>query len=223
MTMLQPAHGYALWAPTYSAETAVSALEATVVASFGGSLADKRVLDVGCGIARRLLDAHDAGASCAVGVDLTPGMLAQATGGQLLAAADVRALPIADDSIEVVWCRLVLGHLLTLDAAYAELARACAIGGSVVVTDFHPDAAAAGHRRTFRDGEGELRELEHHVHTLHDHRDAAALAGLHLVERRDGIVGDAVRGFYERADRLDVYERQLGLPLVLALRFIRSR
>jgi malonyl-CoA O-methyltransferase len=223
MTMLQPAQGYALWAPTYSAETAVSALEASVVASFGGSLAGKRVLDVGCGIARRLRDAHDAGASCAVGVDLTPGMLAQATGGQLLAAADVRALPIAADAFDVVWCRLVLGHLPSLGAAYVELARACAIGGGVVVTDFHPDAAAVGHRRTFRDGVGALRELEHHVHTLQDHRDAAALAGLHLVEHRDGVVGDAVRGFYERADRLDVFERQLGLPLVLALHFIRSR
>ncbi|HKH94385.1 MAG TPA: hypothetical protein VKA54_21445, partial [Gemmatimonadaceae bacterium] len=81
-TVLDPARGYALWAPTYSAETAVSALEASVVASLGESLAGRRVLDVGCGIARRLHDARDAGASLAVGVDLTPGMLAQATGGE---------------------------------------------------------------------------------------------------------------------------------------------
>jgi hypothetical protein len=32
-----------------------------------------------------------------------------------------------------------------------------------------------------------------------------------------------VRGFYERAGRLDAYEHQLGLPLVLALRFVRPR
>lgn len=223
MTLLEPARGYALWAPTYSAETAVSALEASVVDSFDVSLAGKRVLDVGCGIARRLLDARDAGAAFAVGVDLTPGMLAQAHGGELLAAADARALPIADGAFDVVWCRLVLGHLPHLEDAYRELARACALGGSVVVTDFHPDAAAAGHRRTFRDADGALRELEHHVHALYDHRAAAARTGLDLVEHRDGVVSDVIRDFYERADRLDVYERQLGLRLVLALRFTRAR
>src|SRR5829696_2097642 len=103
MTALDAARGYALWAPTYSAETAVSALETSVVASFGGSLAGRRLLDVGCGIARRLCDARDAGAALVVGVDLSPHMLAQATGGQSLAAADVRALPIADGAFDVVW------------------------------------------------------------------------------------------------------------------------
>ena len=223
MTVLGPARGYALWAPTYSVETAVSALEASVVAAFGESLAGKRVLDVGCGIARRLLAAREQGASLAVGLDLTPGMLAQAAGDRLLAAADVRALPVADGAFDVVWCRLVLGHLPDIEEAYAELARACTIGGSVVVTDFHPLAAAAGHRRTFRDGGGELHELEHHVHSLHSHRAAAARAGLEVVESRDGVVSDVVRDFYVRARRLDVYECQLGLPLVLALRCTRSR
>jgi malonyl-CoA O-methyltransferase len=223
MTLLEAARGYALWAPTYSAETAVSALETSVVASFGEALAGRRVLDVGCGVARRLLDARDDGASFAVGVDLTTGMLAQASAGLPLAAADARALPVADRTFDVVWCRLVLGHLPSLETAYGELARACAIGGSVVVTDFHPDAAAAGHRRTFRDGGGALRELEHHVHALHDHRAAAGRAGLEFVEHRDGVVCDVIRDFYDRAGRLDVYERQLGLPLVLALRFTRPR
>ena len=221
--MLDAARGYALWAPTYSAETAVSALDALVVASLGKPLAGRRVLDVGCGIARRLRHARDAGASLAVGVDLSPDMLAHAASGSPLAAADVRALPIAAGAFDVVWCRLVLGHLSALTAAYAELARACAPGGSIVVTDFHPLAAAAGHRRTFRDAEGEVRELEHHVHTTDDHRDAAAHAGLSFVEQRDGAVGEQVRGFYERAGRLDAYEHQLGLPLVLALRFVRRR
>ena len=89
----------------------------------------------------------------------------------------------------MVWCRLVLGHLPDLDAAYAELARVCARGGHVVVTDFHPDAAEAGHRRTFRDGDGVVQEVEHHVHTPREHRRAAARAGLTLVQRFDRVVG----------------------------------
>ena len=50
---------------------------------------------------------------------------------------------------------------------------------------------------------------------------AAARVGLSLLERRDGTIDDTVRGFYERADRLDAFERQRGLPLVLALVFAR--
>jgi malonyl-CoA O-methyltransferase len=223
VTILAPAQGYALWAPTYAAETAVSALEASVVASLDVPLRGKRVLDVGCGIARRLGAAREAGASVALGIDLTPAMLAQARDEPLLAAADARALPVADAAFDVVWCRLVLGHLRALEPAYRELARVCAPGGVVLVTDFHPAAATAGHRRTFRDAGGELHELENHVHRVLAHRVAAVRAGLSPRERRDGTVDDSVRGFYERAGRLDTFERQRGLPLVLALVFARAK
>jgi malonyl-CoA O-methyltransferase len=219
--VLSPAQGYALWARRY-VETAVSALEASAVESLGIPLAGRRVLDVGCGTARRLANAREAGASLAVGVDLTPEMLAQAVGGPPLAAADVRALPVSDDAFDVVWCRLVLGHVADLDAAYAELGRSCAPGGVVLVSDFHPAAVEAGHRRTFRDAQGQVHELEHHLHPADAHYLAAARAGLSLRERRDCTVGDPVRGFYVDAGRPDMYERQLGLPLVLALVFARE-
>ena len=222
MSALTAARGYALWAPTYAAETVVSALERAAVASLDMPLAGRRVLDVGCGIARRLAPARDAGASLVAGFDLTPEMLAQANGEPLLAAADVRALPAPDASFDVVWCRLVLGHLVALDAAYAELARVCAAGGDVVVTDFHPDAAAAGHRRTFRDARGDVHEVEHHVHAPAAHCAAAERAGLAVRAVRDVVVDDSVRAFYARAGRLDVFARQRGLPLVLALHLVRA-
>jgi malonyl-CoA O-methyltransferase len=200
----------------------ISALDYVAVESLGVDVRGRRLLDVGCGIARRLAQARESGVALAVGVDLTPRMLAEAREGELLAAADVRALPVADESFDVVWCRLVLGHLADLDAAYAELARVCACGGRVVVTDFHPDAVEAGHRRTFRDDRGVEREIEHHVHTPRAHRRAAARAGLTLVQRFDRAVGETVRGFYERAGRLDAYEQQCGLAVVLALAFVRA-
>ena len=221
MSVLSPARGYALWAPTY-AETAVTALETKVADGFGVALAGQRVLDVGCGIAQRLREAHEAGASIAVGVDLSPEMLARAEDQPLLAAADIGALPVADGTFDVVWCRLVIGYVGALERAYAELARACTPGGTVLVTDFHPAAVAAGHRRTFRDSRGELHELESHAHEPDAHRAAAQRAGLSLRTRCDGVVGETVRGFYERAGRMDMYERQLGLPLVLALLYVRT-
>ena len=222
MSTLPPAEAYTLWAPRYATETVISALEYVAVESLAVELRGRRLLDVGCGVARRLTQARESGVALAVGVDLTPRMLAEARDGELLAAADVRALPVADAAFDVVWCRLVLGHLADLDAAYAELARVCAHGGRVVVTDFHPDAVGAGHRRTFRDEDGIVHEIEHHVHRPRDHRRAAAQAGLTIVHRFDRAVGETVRGFYERAGRLDAYEQQRGLAVVLALAFVRA-
>jgi malonyl-CoA O-methyltransferase len=218
MTALSPTAGYGLWAPRYTEETATSYLEDRAVRSLPVPRTGGWLLDVGCGTARRLASSD---AALAVGVDLTVDMLRCAPARGALAAADVCALPVADASFDRVWCRLVIGHVRALDGAYAELARVCRLGGHVVVTDFHPDAAAAGHRRTFRDGAGLVHEIEHHVHEPMAHGIAARNAGLELVARRDPPVGPPIRAFYSRAGRLDAYESQRGLRLVLALAYRR--
>jgi malonyl-CoA O-methyltransferase len=221
VTTLSARAGYALWAPRYAAETAVSALENEVVRALPLPRACRSLLDVGCGTGRRLALAE---CSMVVGVDLSPAMLAHATRGgpHALASADAAALPFSDAAFDRVWCRLVIGHVREIEPVYAELARVCTAGGYVVVTDFHAEAAAAGHRRTFRDDAGDLRELEHHVHALVEHVESAARAGFELVAHRDGRVGPSIRHFYGDAGRLAAYDEQLGLPLVLALAFRRA-
>lgn len=217
---LSPRAAYRLWAPSYEAETAISAVDDRLVAALTPPLAGLRLLDAGCGTGRRLRAATDA--ALAAGADLTWEMLASGPEPRPFAAADVRALPFAAAGFDVVWCRLVIGHLPNPAAAYAELARVCAPGGTVVVTDFHPDAARAGHTRSFRDPAGTLHDVEHHVHSVDDHLSAAEASGLALVERRDGRVDDALRPFYARAGRLDRYAADEGLAVVLALSFRRA-
>jgi malonyl-CoA O-methyltransferase len=216
VTVLSARDAYRLWAPTYEAETAVSFLEEQLVAALGISTTNRTLLDVGCGTARRL---NGRTAQQCVGVDLSAEMLACSTDDHALAAGDVRALPLATASFDVVWCRLVIGHVRELARAYGELARVCRAGGDVIVTDFHPDAVAAGHRRTFRDALGVRREVEHYVHTAQAHATAARAAGLVAAKQRDACVGPAVEQFYAAAGRLDAYEMQKGLRLVLALAF----
>lgn len=223
--ILSARDAYTMWAPHYSAETAVSALEDRTVAELGVRTAGRRVVDVGCGSARRLMRLVDGAAdraTLAIGVDVTTRMLGEAPPAirRAVAGGDVRALPIASEAFDVVWCRLVIGHLRELDAAYAELARVCARGGRIVITDFHPDAVAAGHRRTFRGEDGVVREIEHHVHSPAAHARAAALAGLSLHARRDGRVNERIRSFY--AGREAAFDAQYGLALVLALAYARA-
>ena len=211
---------YRLWAPHYTDETAVTILEDRLVGRLTPSLTNRTLLDAACGTGRRL--PGDGACRLALGVDLVPEMLraARHPAGRLV-VGDLSALPLPNQSFDVVWCRLALGHVPDLEPAYAELARVLRADGTLVVTDFHPAAAAAGHRRTFRDGARTLHELEHHVHAPEHHVGVAHATGLAIVERVDAAVGPELRPVYERADRLVWYERDRGLPLVLALRFQR--
>jgi malonyl-CoA O-methyltransferase len=222
---LPPREAYRLWAPVYEGETAVSFVDDRLVAALTPALAGRRLLDAGCGTGRRLRQVVDA--ALVAGADLTWEMLACGRGGDgaapgLLAAADVRALPFAARAFDVVWCRLVVGHLPSLAAVYAELARVCRPGGTVIVTDFHPEAARAGHTRSFRDAGGRLHHVEHHVHLPSHHLRDARAAGLEPQCRREGTVGPALRPFYQSAGRMDRYEADAGLPIVLALSFVRQ-
>lgn len=222
MSALAVRDGYRLWAASYDAENAVSDLENALVAGMTPPLAGLRLLDAGCGTGRRL---RACGAAMATGVDLSPEMIAAGRDALdprvRLMVGDVRALPLPDAGFDLVWCRLVIGHLADSAPAYAELGRVTAAGGRVIVTDFHPAAHAAGHRRTFRHGDA-VHEVEHYLHTLATHREGAREAGLRLTAVREAEIGPSVRAFYERAGRAALYEAHRGLPVVLALSFVKE-
>lgn len=217
---LTPREGYRRWAPLYDRETVVSALDDALAAAMAVDTSGRRLVDVGCGVGRRL---RVADAALAVGMDLSLEMLRASNESFVRCVATAESLPFADRSFDVAWCRLVVGHLPVLAPAYAELARICTADGDIIVSDFHPAATRAGHRRTFRDESGVVYEIEHHLHDSDAHRAAATAAGLTIVEMREGVVGDAVRPFYLQAGRLDAFEAQRGLPLVLALHLRRQR
>jgi malonyl-CoA O-methyltransferase len=208
---------YRLWAPRYAAETAVSALEDAGVRQVTPPVAGRALIDVGCGIGRRL--PH--GARVTVGVDLVFEMLAQqrTSGGAPrhppVAAGDVRALPIRAAAFDVLWCRLVLGHIPDLVPAYREMARVAVSGATLIVTDFHPVARAAGHTRGFRDEDGRPHVVEHHDHSADLH------IGWSLRRRLDLEVGPSLLPIYERAGALERYHEQVGLKLVVLFAFER--
>ena len=223
-TVLAASEAYPLWAPHYSSETAVSSMEDELVAAITPPLKGLRLLDVGCGTGRRLRDVE---AGHAIGVDLCPEMIA-AGADQLqwrprvkTVVGDVRSLPFPDCSFDVVWCRLMIGHVADCGAVYRELARVTTPDGRVIVSDFHEDAYAAGHRRSFRAGESVI-EVEHHVHSLARQLREAADAGLESVAIKEGCIGASVEEFYRSANLADRFREHLGLPVVLALAFRRS-
>jgi malonyl-CoA O-methyltransferase len=225
MSALAVREAYRLWAPSYSDETAISWLENELVNGVTPPLDGLRLLDAGCGTGRRI---RSAAAATRIGLDLSSDMLLAgiaddtACPGFEPIVADVQAMPLGSRSFDVVWCRLVLGHLPRLDAAYPELARVADYGAMVIVSDFHPAAVEAGHRRSFSI-DSEVIEVEHYVHSAATHIDTARAAGLELVDLREAIIGEDVRPFYERAGKHAAYRDHVGLPVVLALAFRKER
>ena len=221
MNALSPRDAYRLWAPAYEAETAISHLEDEVVRALTPPLDGLRLLDAGCGTGRRLIGTA---AREAVGVDISPEMLDAGIGrgtvgdGVVTKTGDLRSLPLPEGGFDVAWCRLAIGHLPDCRPVYGELARVTCTGGRVIVSDFHPAAYAAGHRRTFRAG-GAVHEVEHHVHDVPVQLEAAREAGLESVAVEAAYIGPSVRHFYDSAGRAGRYDDDLGLPVVLALSF----
>lgn len=137
------------------------------------------------------------------------------------AAADVRALPFPSARFDVAWCRLAAGHVPDLVPFYRELSRVLDRGAALVVTDFHPEAVRAGHRRTFRAPRGEIRVVAHTAHEPAAHEAAARAAGLRFDARLDLPPLPDVRPFYEKAGALSRWEADHALPLLLGFRFLK--
>ena len=109
-------------------------------------LAPARMLDAGCGTggAQRALFARFPKAAL-VAADFAPAMLAQAKRRKPWfktlhpIAADCTALPLADASVDLVFCNLVLQWLDDPDPAFREFRRVLAPRGLLLFSSFGPD------------------------------------------------------------------------------------
>jgi 2-polyprenyl-3-methyl-5-hydroxy-6-metoxy-1,4-benzoquinol methylase len=114
---------------------------------------NERVLDIATGPGY-IAEAFARDAREVVGVDLTDAMLTIAKqrtkergiSNVAFRAADAQNLPFENGSFEVVLCRLALHHLQKPLQVLREMARACRVGGTVLVEDIyaseHPERAA---------------------------------------------------------------------------------
>src|SRR4051794_12358659 len=107
-----------------------------------------RLLDVGCGTGAAVRAAAEV-VERAVGVDLSPKMLAEARmraadlPGVEFVEGDSEDLPFGDGEFTAVICTTSLHHYPRPDAAAREFARVLAPGGRVVIGDGTSDAVVS--------------------------------------------------------------------------------
>jgi malonyl-CoA O-methyltransferase len=216
MTAVSAARGYELWADTWDATPSpIAALEYRALLPWIAPLTPRRAVDVGCGTGRWTSQLS------AIGIDASPAMLAIAAGKGLrgrLAVGDATALPVATSAADLVLCALTFGHIRDQAGAMREFARVLGPGGTLILTDFHPAAAARGWRRTFR-RDGETYEIENHPYTVAQLSEMAHQ--LTLVRVEEATIGESERELFERAGRPELFAAACGVRAVLLTQWVR--
>jgi len=130
--------GYAQWAESYDEPgNALIDMEQPVVREILDGLPRGVALDAACGTGRHSEYLASLGHEV-MGVDESPEMLAVARNkvpGAEFHEANLRELPLPDDSVDLVVCALALMHVPDLARALAELVRVLRPNGHLVLSD----------------------------------------------------------------------------------------
>lgn len=194
--------GYALWAASYDQEhNGLIFIEEQQVDRLLAPLSFTRVLDVGTGTGRHALKLARRGASITA-LDQSPEMLAVACEAarreglpidfHLHSLAD--GLPFEANQFDLLICALTLSHVPDLAYALQEFARVLQDGGTLLITDFHPDHTLYGWRTAFRRA-GVIYHLPTVGYSRDDYLNAVTASGLTILEALDRPVSDAPEGY----------------------------
>lgn len=160
------------------------AYEAPLVTRWIDEMDAKVSGDLGCGTGH-YLELLSRRTRLAIGVDLSVEMTrrSRATAPRAsLVQASLDRLPLSAGCLEAVLCTRVLSHIGDLHGAMRELARVCAPGARLLLTDIHPEHPYT-HTRIPLDG-GTVR-IRAYRHSLADIQEALTGSGfaVHAVEQ----------------------------------------
>jgi SAM-dependent methyltransferase len=220
--------GYDAWSATYDEPgNPVVALEESVVWSLLAKREPGRALDAACGTGRHsrwlVGQGHEV-----VGVDLSPGMLAQAATqvpAATFAEGELSALPLDTATFDLAVCGLALAHVADLRPSVDELARVLRPGGEAVLSILHPFQAHLGWHAPFMDAEGQRGFVREHPHTHADYLAAFRLAGLRVLDCVEPPITEAEVQAKRRAFRHipeATTAAYLGLPAVLVWHLVKD-
>jgi SAM-dependent methyltransferase len=207
---------YERWAPLYppTPHNPLMRAEQRAMLQRWPNVEGLRVLDLACGTGRYSRILAEANAAHVVALDFCVPMLMQAPAGNRVCASMMQ-LPFAADMFDVVISGLALGHADDVSAWMAEIARVLRPGGTLLYSDFHPEAARAGLTRSFKDRDEQSCSVPHRYFAVPDQVEAARAAGLHIAALDEVRVGVELSEAFESSE--DFYRRWDGLPIVLVM------
>jgi cytosine/adenosine deaminase-related metal-dependent hydrolase len=203
---LTPLEGYQLWADTYDCEhNPILSLEQRVLASLLPPLRGLDVVDLGCGTGRLLNTARNAGARSLIGVDVSPEMLnvARVKLGEAatLVCTECTGAPIPAASADVIFCNFVLSYLDEPERLLSFAKSILRPGGSLFLSDVHPETAAAFAWRRGVSVRGEFKEIRTHSRPLNEVVALCKKENLELAIQLELAFGAEERVIFERSGK----------------------
>jgi SAM-dependent methyltransferase len=174
--------GYRIWSTTYDGPNTAFDFDEPVVDEIVSGLPAGVALDAACGTGRFAARLAERGHRV-IGVDSSPDMLARARGrvaGGDFRPGELDRLPVADDAVDLVVCALALQHVPSLEGVMAEFARVLRHGGSLVISDMHPERVARGYVPTVRRHDGQPGRVASYPRLTGDYLRAALPVGLQV-------------------------------------------
>ena len=208
---------YQRWAPLYppTAHNPLMRAEERLMREHFPPVTGRRALDLACGSGRYSQLLERAGAGCIVALDFCVPMLRQVSVAARVCGSMMH-LPFADGVFDVVISGLALGHASSVQPWMAEAARVLADGGTLLYSDFHPEAARMGLTRSFKDQDELTCTVPHHCFELPLQRQAAAAVNLHIDIFQEVRVGVELTEPFPGSE--EFYRRWNGLPIALIVR-----
>jgi malonyl-CoA O-methyltransferase len=208
---------YERWAPLYppTAHNPLMRAEQQAMIEHWPPVAGRRALDLACGTGRYSRLLAEAKAAQVVAMDFCVPMLRQVSAAARVCGSMMQ-LPFAAQTFDVVISGLAVGHASDVHVWMAEVARVLKSGGTVLYSDFHPEAARAGLPRSFKDQNDRTWTVPHHGYDVATQRGAASAAGLVVEVVREVRVGFELQEPFTNSDAF--YRRWNGLPIVLVVR-----
>ena len=221
--------GYTKWSESYDGPNPAIEAEELIVHPILESLAGGAALDAACGTGRHAAKLDELGHRV-IGVDATRAMLDVATAklpGGDFREGRLEALPVDDNSVDVITCSLALTHVPSLGPVMREFARVLRPAGTIVLSDMHPvntmlgGAIAGFPGADLTDGVPYVVNL---THQISDYIAAFNAANLTIVDCIEPVFGDAQVENVPSFAAIPEASRQAfaGLPFLLVWRLTRS-
>jgi len=219
---LSPAEAYRLWAPTYDDEpNPMLSLERRALEPLLPPLDGLDVVDLGCGTGRWLAAFKNSGARSLTGIDSSPEMLGVAksklsgTANLLLAGCTDAQLPGA--SADLLISSFVLSYLEDAASFFEAARKILRPGGSLFLTDIHPETAATLNWRRGVHSGSEFREIRTFPRSIEALRSLAENASLHVVLFLEPHFGEEERSMFVTNGKDSYFREIVHLPAIYVL------
>jgi SAM-dependent methyltransferase len=208
---------YERWAPLYPPvpHNPLMRAEQRAMLQHWPPVEGRRVLDLACGTGRYSRLLAEASAAHVVALDFCVPMLMQVP-AESRVCASMMHLPFGAGVFDAVISGLALGHADDVSAWMMEIARVLHPGGTLLYSDFHPDAARVGLTRSFKDRDDQVCSVPHRYFSLESQLEALDKAGLKLDALHEVRVDRELRENFPKSE--EFYCRWPGQPIVLVVR-----